>query len=65
MGSGSCSVHSWADGAVEDDAEPKMGVRVDERLEHAEDLYETTVAQRAQRAARAGLRPGPRRDLDE
>jgi WD repeat-containing protein 23 len=33
MGTGTCSVHSWNDGAEEDEAEPRMGVRVNQKLE--------------------------------
>jgi WD repeat-containing protein 23 len=33
MGTGTCSVHSWNDNAEEDEAEPKMGVRVNQKLE--------------------------------
>ena len=41
MSTGTCTLHSWADGADDDEAEPKMGMRVDERLEYDEDLYDT------------------------
>ncbi|KAI6711039.1 WD domain-containing protein [Diplocarpon mali] len=32
MSSGTCTVHSWNDGAEDDEAEPKMGLRVDRKL---------------------------------
>ncbi|EKD15669.1 WD domain-containing protein [Drepanopeziza brunnea f. sp. 'multigermtubi' MB_m1] len=32
MSSGTCTVHSWNDGAEDDEAEPKMGHRVNQRL---------------------------------
>lgn len=40
MSTGTCTTHSWNDGADEDEASPKMGLRVNERLEHDEALYE-------------------------
>lgn len=40
MSTGTCTVHSWNDGAADDEGEPKMGMRVDERLEYDEDLYD-------------------------
>lgn len=39
MSTGTCTTHSWNDGAEDDDADPKMGLRVDERLELNDDLY--------------------------
>jgi len=33
MVNGTCSVHSWNDGAEKDEAEPKMGLRVNQKLE--------------------------------
>ena len=39
MSTGTCSVHSWNDGAEDDEGEPRMGNCVDETLEHAEDFY--------------------------
>ena len=39
MNTGTCSVHSWNDGAEEDEAEPKMGLRVNQKLEVDPDLY--------------------------
>ena len=40
MSTGTCTVHSWNDGAGDDEAEPEMGSRVDQRLEYDEDLYD-------------------------
>ena len=40
MEGGSCTVHSWNDGAEDDEAEPKMGYRVNERLLADHDLYD-------------------------
>lgn len=40
MSTGTCTLHSWNDGADDDEGEPKMGMRVDERLEYDEDLYD-------------------------
>lgn len=39
---GTCTTHSWNDGAKGDEAEPKMGSRVNERLEYDEDLFENS-----------------------
>jgi len=36
---GTCSIHSWNDGAEDDEAEPTMGRRVDQRLQENENLY--------------------------
>ena len=40
MSTGTCTTHSWNDGAEEDEGEPKMGLRVDQRLERDDDLYD-------------------------
>ena len=39
MSTGTCTVHSWNDGADDDEAEPKMGRRVDQRLQEDDRLY--------------------------
>jgi WD repeat-containing protein 23 len=39
MNTGTVSVHSWNDGAEEDEAEPKMGLRVNQKLEVDPILY--------------------------
>ncbi|MCJ1393870.1 hypothetical protein MMC18_006746 [Xylographa bjoerkii] len=36
---GTCTIHSWNDGAEDDEAEPTMGRRVDQRLQENENLY--------------------------
>ena len=41
MSTGTTTVHSWNDGAEDDEAEPKMGLRVNGRLEYDEDFYRT------------------------
>ncbi|KAA6408294.1 MAG: hypothetical protein FRX48_08036 [Lasallia pustulata] len=38
LSTGTCTLHSWNDGAEDDEGEPKMGTRVDQELEHDEDL---------------------------
>jgi WD repeat-containing protein 23 len=38
---GTCTVHSWNDGVEEDEAEPKVGRRVNAQLQHDERLYRT------------------------
>lgn len=57
MSTGTCTTHSWNDGADEDEANPKMGLRVNERLEYDETLYEN-LGQRSRRPSlfRARLR---------
>jgi DDB1- and CUL4-associated factor 11 len=40
MSTGTVTAHSWNDGAEDDDAEPKMGARVNEKLEHNPEFYE-------------------------
>ena len=40
MSTGTCTTHSWNDGAEDDEGEPKMGLRVDQRLEVDDDLYD-------------------------
>lgn len=47
---GTVTVHAWNDGAEDDEAEPKMGVRVDDKLEHDESLYQ--LPSRSQRYSR-------------
>ncbi|KAL8873357.1 MAG: hypothetical protein Q9174_001159 [Haloplaca sp. 1 TL-2023] len=40
MSTGTCTTHSWNDGAEDDEGEPRMGLRVNQRLEEDEDLYD-------------------------
>ncbi|KAL8763863.1 MAG: hypothetical protein Q9184_000459 [Pyrenodesmia sp. 2 TL-2023] len=40
LSTGTCTTHSWNDGAEEDEGEPKMGLRVNQRLEEDKDLYD-------------------------
>lgn len=40
MSTGTCTAHSWNDGAEDDEGEPKMGLRVDQRLEIDDGLYD-------------------------
>jgi WD repeat-containing protein 23 len=56
MSTGTCTVHSWNDGAEDDEAEPKMGLRVDERLVADPDLYRDTEQRRPRMARLRGLR---------
>jgi WD repeat-containing protein 23 len=42
MSTGTCTVHSWNDGAEEDEAEPKMGLRVNQKLETDPSFYGST-----------------------
>jgi WD repeat-containing protein 23 len=50
MSTGTCTVHSWNDGAEDDEAEPGMGLRVDQKLNVNPDFY------RAQEPPRRSLR---------
>ena len=53
MNKGTCTVHSWNDGAEDDEAEPKMGLRVNEKLEVDPEFYESDTRPAAStRAAR-------------
>lgn len=36
---GTCTIHSWNDGASDDEGEPKMGQRVNQTLERDDALY--------------------------
>lgn len=40
MSTGTCTTHSWNDGAEDDEGEPKMGLRVNQRLQIDDDLYD-------------------------
>jgi len=46
MSTGTCTLHSWNDGAEEDEAEPKMGLRVNQKLEQDPALYAQPEVQR-------------------
>ena len=39
MSTGTCTTHSWNDEAEDDEGDPEMGLRVDQRLERREELY--------------------------
>jgi WD repeat-containing protein 23 len=39
MSTGTTTIHSWNDGAEEDEAEPKMGLRVNQKLGADPSLY--------------------------
>lgn len=57
MSTGTCTLHSWNDGAADDEGEPRMGRRVDARLEYDEDLYDSPRAGgREQQASRSNIR---------
>jgi WD repeat-containing protein 23 len=66
-GTGTCTVHSWNDGAEEDEGEPKMGLRVGPQLEHDPLLYERRARSRPSSSARARVlrRMLQRMDEDE
>jgi WD repeat-containing protein 23 len=59
MSTGTCTLHSWNDGAEEDEAEPKMGLRVNQKLEIDPSLY-ATPPRRARSPGRPRLLRGLR-----
>ncbi|PQE13461.1 WD repeat domain-containing protein [Rutstroemia sp. NJR-2017a WRK4] len=63
---GTVTSHSWNDGAEDDEAEPKMGLRLSEKLEQNPRYYENHQSQQQRRSARLqGLRvPSPDNDED-
>ena len=68
MSTGTCTVHSWNDGAEEDEAEPKMGLRVNQKLEVDSTLYASPASEQpTRRRARVlrGLRALVPEDDDE
>lgn len=58
MATGTCTTHSWNDGASDDEGEPKMGLRVNQVLEEVDDLYDTRRA-RGGRSQPRNLRSRP------
>ena len=42
MSTGTCTTHSWNDGAEDDEGEPRMGLRVDQKLQIDQELYDTS-----------------------
>lgn len=48
MSTGTCTAHTWNDGAEDDEGYPKMGQRVDQRLLRDEDLYDNPRSRRGQ-----------------
>ena len=42
MSTGTCTTHSWNDGAEDDEGEPRMGLRVDQRLQVDDNLYDNS-----------------------
>jgi DDB1- and CUL4-associated factor 11 len=57
MSTGTCTTHSWNDGAEEDEADWGMGLRVNEQLQNHEDLFENSRLRNGRTSLfRAGLR---------
>ena len=57
MSTGTCTVHSWNDGAEEDEAEPKMGLRVNQKLDMDPSFYASPQSRPTRRSLRTrGLR---------
>ena len=54
MGTGTCTTHSWNDGAEEDEGIPGMGQRVNQKLQRDKRFYDT------KQTARRGNRVLPR-----
>ncbi|KAI9836979.1 MAG: hypothetical protein M1837_003139 [Sclerophora amabilis] len=53
LANGTCSVHSWNNGAKDVEGDPHMGIRVDHQLRHDPRLYESCPSSRqASRSAR-------------
>ena len=44
MSTGTCTTHSWNDGAEDDEGEPKLGLRVNQNLDIDDDLYDNHVS---------------------
>jgi WD repeat-containing protein 23 len=64
MSSGTCTVHSWNDGAEDDEAEPKMGLRVNQRLV-ADPIYHDRLGLRDRPFWSDERRLGARRRADD
>lgn len=58
MATGTCTTHSWNDGAGDDEGDPKMGQRVNHVLDEEEDLYASRGG-RGGRGLQRGLRSRP------
>lgn len=56
LSNGTCTVHSWNDGAEDDEAEPKMGLRVNEKLEADPDYHRSAGLSRQERLDRQRMR---------
>lgn len=56
MSTGTVTLHSWADGAEQDDAEPPMGTNYNSRLDHRPDFDRGAREARDAAARRGGLR---------
>ena len=56
---GTCTIHSWNDGVEDDEAEPKMGRRVDQQLQGNDSFHSDAKAD--ERIAGSSLRSRLRR----
>ena len=56
IATGACTIHSWNDGASDDEGEPKMGRRISHTLEHDEALYNRPSNRSNQRGGRVRSR---------
>ena len=70
MSTGTCTTHSWNDGASDDEGDPKMGLRVDQQLKHDESLYNNSRSRNGRisqfrRGLRAQRVPSTDEDVDE
>lgn len=53
MSTGTCTVHSWNDGAKDDEAEPRLGLRLNQKLERDPNFYEDESPRRMTPSLRA------------
>ena len=65
MSTGTCTIHGWNDGADDDEAEPQMGLRVNERLEYDKALYGSTDRNKPARLIRNRQSTATQRDNGE
>lgn len=65
MSTGTCTIHSWNDGASDDEGEPKMGQRVSHTLEHDDALYKRPSNGSNQRGGRVRSRRVANPDSDD
>ncbi|MCJ1332970.1 hypothetical protein MMC10_009664 [Thelotrema lepadinum] len=65
MSTGTCSVHSWSDGAVDDDQEDNVAKRVNHRLETDPSFYDQPTDRQSRRAGLRSRAVGREENDDE